>query len=245
MKKKDIIFIPVRKGSTRLKNKLNLSLAGNKILSHTINRAILSNCFDKIIIATSNIREFKNYKSKFVEVIKTPDASTGTERVSKIIKKYNAKNIYILFGDEFLIMPDQIKKFVKLTKNVKNFSVFNAVSNISVEDIDNNSIVKCIIKKQKIIDFKRVVSLTEKKNCKNSVGLFCIKKDLLVKFQYLKSKKSLDKKIEQFKFLDNKFYIKSVILDHPYPSLNTKKDFEDSKKLFEKNKKQRNILNKY
>ena len=112
MKKKNIIFIPVRKGSTRLKNKLNLSLAGNKILSHTINRAILSNCFDKIIIATSNIREFKNYKSKIVEVIKTPVASTGTERVSKIIKKYNANNIYILFGDELLIMPDQIKKFV-------------------------------------------------------------------------------------------------------------------------------------
>ena len=54
-------------------------------------------------------------------------------------------------------MPDQIKKFVKLTKNVKKFSVFNAVSNISIEDIDNNSIVKCIIKKQ-IIDFKRVKS---------------------------------------------------------------------------------------
>ena len=84
-----------------------------------------------------------------VEVIKTPVASTGTERVSKIIKKYNAKNLYILFGDELLIMPDQIKKFVKLTKNVKKFSVFNAVSNISIEDIDNNSIVKCIIKKNR------------------------------------------------------------------------------------------------
>ena len=245
MKKKDILFIPVRKGSTRLKNKLNLSLAGNKILSHTIKRAILSNCFEKIIIATSDFKEFRNYKSKIVDVIKTPNSSTGTERVSRIIKKYNTEKVYILFGDEFMIIPNQIKKFVKLTKKEQNFDVFNAVSKISNEDIGNNSIVKCIIKKNKIINFKRIVKLSEKHKCKNSVGLFCIKKNLLTKFQSLKSKKSIDQKVEQFKFLDNKISIKSVILSHPYPSLNTQKDFEESKNLFEINKKQRKILSRY
>jgi CMP-2-keto-3-deoxyoctulosonic acid synthetase len=246
MKKNNIVFIPVRLNSRRLKKKLNIEIEKLKIISHTIERLKLSNCFKKIILVTSDYKNFNILKDKFVDVIKSPKASSGIERVSKIIAKYKIKKVFILFGDEFLIMPNEILKFYKLSNSkFKNFSVINAVSKINDVDVNDKSKVKCIVKNDLIIDFRRNIIHPNKYQISNSVGLFCIRKNLLERISKLKSKNAKKFKIEQFIYIDNQIPVATIKLNHPYPSLNTNKDLCEARKIFKFNSKQRNILNKY
>lgn len=243
--KKDIIFVPVRVNSKRLKNKLNLTLENFTIINHTIKRIELSKCFNKIILVTSQAKKFKYLKKNHIHIVQSPRSTSGTERIASIINKYSVKNVYILFGDEFLILPSEIKKFYDKTKQkLNNALVVNAVSDSSTEDIKDTSVVKCIIKNKKIFNFGRTI---KKNNYRlvNSIGLFCIKKNILKKFKSLYSINARKHSIEQFKYLDNNINIDIVNLNHKYPSLNTKKDLIEAKKIFKVDIKQRIILNNY
>ena len=64
MKKKILCIIPARGGSKRLRNKNILSFFGKPIINYTINSAISSRLFKKIVVSSDNIKVKKNYKKK-------------------------------------------------------------------------------------------------------------------------------------------------------------------------------------
>ena len=61
-----IAFIPARSGSTRLKNKNILKIKNRPLIYWTVKKAILLNCFDRIIFSSDS----KEYFRKLIKYLK-------------------------------------------------------------------------------------------------------------------------------------------------------------------------------
>lgn len=239
------LFIPARVESKRLYNKLNKRILGVPAIEHLVCTVIKTKIFSKIIIVTPNIDNFsylKKYRKVFV-IKSIGKNSSGIDRVGSIIQKFNTKRIYILFADETLIKKKTIIDFVNKVEIQKDHKcIFNAVD-LNIKKKNNNlSFVKVISIGNKIFDFKRSLNIYKNNqkqiNISISVGFFSLtKKILLSSLKFSKTKRQKKTSIEQFKYIDNNISMKTIQINHPYPSLNNKSDYRVIKNtLINKNK---------
>ncbi len=251
LKNNDIIaVIPARLNSLRLPNKLLLKIDGITILEHVINRLILSNVFSKIIVASPNveikkiIKDYKNvsfYKSKKKHF-------SGTSRSIEAVKNINFSKLIVVFGDEPLIRPDEIKYFVNKICKDKQSNIWNATIDIKNKyELKDKSVVKCFLdKNNNIFNLKRYFKFDPKlkKIIKKSVGLMAFKFDIIKKISNIK--KTNTEKIEQLNFLkDKKMLLKSIKLKHNFFSINTIYDYRKVKLVFKLNRIQKKISTIY
>lgn len=247
---KTFLAIPAHLGSKRLNKKLLINISGLPILEHVRRRAILSNSFDKIFIVTPNLKIKKIIETYGGNVILTKKKhNSGTSRVSEVIEKFKCNKIVILFGDEILIDPKVLKKFVKIINKDKKSDVWNATSSkIKKEEITENSIVKCFIDSHGYINaLSRNMSPKykdlKKYQVSKSVGILAYKKNSLLKLRSIKSSYFEKKdKIEQIKVIENSFTLKSVPVKFNYPSVNTRKELKICIENLKNNKLQKKIL---
>ncbi len=245
-----IAVIPARLESSRLPNKLLSNLDGTTILEHVINRLLISNAFSKIIVASPNIKIKKIIeKYSYVTFFKSKKKHfSGTSRSIEAIKNINFSKLIVVFGDEPLIRPDEIKYFTKKILQDRKNNVWNATIDIkNKHEFEDRSIVKCFLdKNDNIFNLKRYLKydLKLKKNIKKSVGLIAFNSDIVKKIYNLK--KTNTEKIEQLNFLkDKKIFLKSIKLKHNFFSINTIDDLNKVKKLFKSNKIQKKISTIY
>ena len=171
-KDNDIIaVIPARLDSLRLPNKLLLKIDGTTILEHVINRLILSNVFSKIIVASPSIeikkiiKEYKNvsfFKSKKKHF-------SGTSRSIEAVKNINFSKLVVVFGDEPLIRPEEIKYFTNKICQDQKSNIWNATIDIKNKyEFKDKSIVKCFLdKNNNIFDLTRYFKFDLKLKKKN------------------------------------------------------------------------------
>lgn len=241
-----IAVIPARLNSIRLPNKLLLKIGGTTILEHVINRLILSNVFSKIIVASPNVeikKIIKKYKNVYFFKSKKKHFS-GTSRSIEAVKNINFSKLIVVFGDEPLIRPNEIKYFTKKILRDRKNNVWNATIDIkNKHEFKDKGIVKCFLdKNDNIFNLKRYVEYEPKlkKIIKKSVGLIAFKSDIVKKIYDLK--KTNTEKIEQLNFLkDKKILLKSIKLKHNFFSINTIDDLNKVKKLFKSNRIQKKI----
>jgi 3-deoxy-manno-octulosonate cytidylyltransferase (CMP-KDO synthetase) len=251
IKKNDIVaVIPARLGSLRLLNKLLLTIDETTILEHVINRLILSNSFSKIIVASPNIeikKLIKKYKN--VSFFKSKKKHfSGTSRSIEAVKNLNFSKLVVVFGDEPLIRPDEIKYFTDKITDDKKSNIWNATINIkNTSEFKDISIVKCFLDKDNnIFNLKRFYKFdsTLNKKVHKSVGLIAFKSSILKKVSNLK--KTNNEKIEQLNFLNDKqFLLKSIKLKYNFFSINTDTDYKKVKYVFKFNKIQKKISRTY
>lgn len=220
--KKNLIFIPARYKSRRFPGKLLKKFQGNtmleiiaeKVLKINFNPVIVSG--DKEIIIHANKKNYLNIKSKKKHI-------SGMSRVSEVINSKSPKIVFILFGDELYLTEKQINRFIKYVKKNSNNNCWHLLTNIKKEDKKDKNVVKCKLnQKKEIIDFCRPY---KKKYDYKCVGLFAFKKEVLLNYNKFKtSKRELKMKVEQFKLLDNKIKIKSLVIKDILNSINSVKD---------------------
>ena len=138
-KKKIIALIPARKGSERLKNKNIVNFFSHPLLAYSINSALKSKLFEKVVVSTDSLHYAKVAKYYGAEVPclrpKKISSSTSTdyEWVNFTINLYKKKNIN--FTHFFILRPtnpfrtekninDAWKKFLSF----KNCDSLRAVS---------------------------------------------------------------------------------------------------------------------
>lgn len=238
----NFLFVPARVESKRLYNKLNKKILNNKTaLEYLLCKVLDAKIFKKIIVVTPNTDSFKYLeKYKKINLIKSVGRHiSGIDRIGSVVKNFNIKRLFILFADETLIKKKTIKNFVaKVKKKNETNTIFNAVNINLKKKYNNKSFVKVISKAGKIIDFKRHITRnnkTYKKKISISVGLFSLSKKILMHAMNLeKTKNQIKTSIEQFKYLDNSIKMKVIEVDHPFPSLNSKEDFIEIKKIIRK-----------
>ena len=67
---KNLCVIPARRGSKRLKNKNKIDFFGKPMISYTIESAIKSKCFEKILVSTDDLEIRKIAESYNEEKLK-------------------------------------------------------------------------------------------------------------------------------------------------------------------------------
>src|SRR3989344_2553288 len=121
-------FIPARGGSTRLPRKNIINLGGKPLVAHTIEAAIKSGCFKKIVLSTDDekiIKVGKRYPSLYID--KRPKhLASNTATALETICEYIDRQDLGEFNSIALMLPtcpfrtvkDIVNGFSLLTRNI-------------------------------------------------------------------------------------------------------------------------------
>ena len=147
-------LIPSRLNSRRLKKKPLLKIDGLPIIVHTLKRAQLSKKLDKVMVCTDSKEILKLVKDHGGEaVITSKKHRNGTERIQEVAKKYKAKLIVDIQGDEPLIDPKDIDKVINFHLQNKKFDI--VLPHMKTKYSESNSVVKMAISRNNVIYFSR------------------------------------------------------------------------------------------
>jgi pseudaminic acid cytidylyltransferase len=134
-----LCVIPARAGSKRIPRKNRKIFSGKPIIAWSIELAIASKCFDKIIVSTddkeiANIAKSYGLNVPFIRPKKISDDYTGTVPViSHAIRwqiENNQKPLYVccIYATAPFIKISDLKDGLKILKNSKSDYVFSATS---------------------------------------------------------------------------------------------------------------------
>lgn len=244
------IIIPARLNSERLAQKLLIEISGLPMIEHVRRRAKLNSYNLPVVVATGDI-EIKKTILKFGGgVVETIGAhKNGLSRVGEAAKTLDWERYIILQGDEMLIKPTDLDQFIKANLNIEPDVTVNAISNLESNlEIQNSSVVKCIIKNNKNIMYISRTSFFEPKNLDNAnvfkiSGLFGISSTILRSVISEENTPIAEiQSIEQLKFLELNLTLQSCLLNMNYPSVNLSQDLEKVKEILMTDMNQKQIL---
>ena len=241
-------IIPAHLKSIRFPKKILYKIKGLEMIEHVRRRALLSIQLKKRVhVASGDSNILKIVKNNNGKVIKTSQKhSNGTSRVAEALKKTNFTHVIILQGDEPLIYPKYIDKFVMEIKKDRKSKIdcWNLVSPITnPKDLQRKSFVKTKLTKYNYIEsLSRIYN--EKKNVYKILGLIALKREAILKLVKIKqSNKEKKKYIEQLRIIENNMTLKGVKVKQALPSINEKRDLKKVVETLNTNKIQKKIFN--
>lgn len=106
-----VCIIPARFNSRRLPGKVLRMAGGKTMLEHCYDRAVESNAFDEIYVATENVQIAEVARGFGALVVETGPAGNGTERAAITARKLSLmeSRIVILQADYPMIHPEDLK----------------------------------------------------------------------------------------------------------------------------------------
>ena len=139
-------IIPARWGSTRFPGKPLHMIAGKPLIQHVWERCNEAGCFDRIIIATDDMRIAEAGLALRAEIALTsPDHQSGTDRIAEVAKKLRkASLIFNIQGDEPLIDPLLLRQLVREARQKKGIEIITAATPISADESLNEHNVKVV-----------------------------------------------------------------------------------------------------
>ena len=203
------------------------------MLERVWKKARLSKEANDVIIATDN-KKIENFckKKKFKVIMTSKSHKTGTDRISEVSKKINAKIYVNLQGDEPLINPNSIDKVIRcLKKNIKNgYEVSTGYTILDNKYKDEKKATGYLVKSNYnevlLVSRLPIPFNVKKKKVKRykHIGLYVFTKRIIQEFSKFKvGQLEKNENIELLRFLENKKKIICTILknninqsvDHP------------------------------
>jgi 3-deoxy-manno-octulosonate cytidylyltransferase (CMP-KDO synthetase) len=198
-----IIIIPTRWASKRLPGK-PLAMIGDKpMIQHTWERACES-IADDVIIACDSKLVYDTATEFGAQVIWTPEAETGTERVIGVQKLKNADFIINVQGDEPFINPEDINEVIKIVHNHPDKVATMTTDLVGDEGKDPN-VVKAISNAIGLVGMFTRSSIYIRSNFAfKHVGLYGYSAKVLNKIATLEpTESSIKDSLEQLTWMDN------------------------------------------
>ena len=224
-------IIPARYASSRFPGKPLIDIEGKSMIQRVYEQASLASSLSHIYVATDDERIIKEVETFGGQVIMTAkEHLNGTSRCAEALEVLNKSFNYIINiqGDEPLINPLQINELASLFLDEHAEIITQVAIETDLSLLENKNIVKAILDKDcYALDFKR--TLTESTLVSSSffrhVGIYGFKTDVLKKIvQLTPTKNELEEHLEQLRWIDNKFIIKSGITKYKSISIDTKED---------------------
>ena len=239
---KKICVIPCRYSSSRLPGKPLKLIGDMPMMWHVYQKAIISDIFDEIIIATDNEMILRTAENLNLNAIMTSEKhKTGTDRLVEVSEKIDS-DIYVnLQGDEPFVSPELIQILTNKLLENKDTEVLsvNAYEEISThEDILSLDTVKVIFsKKNNLIALSRLpIPSSKLLNCKyyKHLGIYSFTKKGLRAFSSLKpSYLEKSENIEMYRLLENDYRIKMVESKWKSIGVDTYDDLKKSRVYFQ------------
>ena len=210
MTKDFIILIPSRIGSTRLKNKPLVDIDGKTLIQRVFEQSLKAT--SQSFIATDSPLIYEHAKSFTDNIVMTSDTHiSGTDRVfeaASILSLKKDQLIINLQGDEPFMPVDLINTLVNDYAN-NECDVITASHPIQLnEDFTNPNCVKVSSESSYATDFMRMPSKEPLELLNRHIGIYGYTFETLEKLVALEpSAREIDLKLEQLRFMDNRYSI--------------------------------------
>ena len=210
MTKDFVILIPSRIGSTRLQNKPLVDINGKTLIQRVFDQSLKAT--SQSFIATDSRLIYDHVKSFTDNIVMTSDTHiSGTDRVfeaASILSLEKDQLIINLQGDEPFMPVDLINTLVDDYAN-NECDVITASHPIHLnEDFTNPNCVKVSSESSYATDFMRMPSKEPLELLNRHIGIYGYTFETLEKLVALEpSAREIELKLEQLRFMDNKYSI--------------------------------------
>lgn len=251
---KIVVVIPAHLASVRFPHKVLHQFAGLPMIEHVRRRAMFASGLDGVYVATCDKEISDVVERSGGRVIMTSSShKTGTDRVAEAISALDCSHVIVLQADEPLILPETISACAGALRANPQVPAWNAVGPIEKEiDLDDRSIVKCIISPQ-----GRIIFFCRRSPCLRSsfqaqqqftrkiLGLVAFRRDFLLQFaQMPEAPFEKAEFIEQSRIIENGFELRSVPISVSYPSVNEPHEAALVEQVFAQDEMQQEILSR-
>ena len=232
---KVIGIIPARYASSRFPGKPLADILGKSMIQRVYEQCKKAPSLSQVIIATDDERIFNHVIDFGGKVIMTSNSHpSGTDRCNEVIQSLEEKyDIAInIQGDEPYINPEQIDQVAALFSSAE-ISIATLAKKIEDENIitDINS-PKAIFDANGIaVDFcRKITNPNQEKPYFKHIGIYgYLTKTLAEICKLPPSNNEITERLEQLRWLDNKYLIKVGITTHEGISVDTLEDIEKIK----------------
>ena len=229
---KVIGIIPSRYESSRFPGKPLADILGKSMIQRVYEQCKKASSLSKVIVATDDVRIFNHVLGFGGEVIMTSSSHpSGTDRCNEVIQSLEEKyDVAInIQGDEPYINPEQIDQVASLFSS-ENVSIATLAKKVEDESIitDINS-PKAIFDSNGIaLNFcRKITNPTQEKAYFKHIGIYGYLTETLTEICKLPpSDNEIKERLEQLRWLDNKYLIKVGITTHEGASVDTPEDIE-------------------
>ena len=232
--------IPARYNSSRFPGKPLSDIGGKSMIERVYRQAKKCKSLDAVFVATDDERIFTHVKSFGGEVLMTGKHNSGTERCNALYKSFNKKFDIIINiqGDEPLINPEQISQLADCFLE-KDIAIATLAKQIKTDEqlLDENTVKVMFDKNNFALNFSRLAipqpkSFDVKKwfvlnTFYKHIGIYGYSAKALEKICELEpTKRELNERLEQLRWLENGYKIKVGITTFESISVDVPKDIE-------------------
>ncbi|MBN2893227.1 MAG: 3-deoxy-manno-octulosonate cytidylyltransferase [Bacteroidales bacterium] len=242
---KTLGIIPARYASTRFPGKPLVDIAGKTMIQRVFEQA--SKAFNHVIVATDDIRildAVENFGG--IAIMTSENHLNGTSRcfeaMNIFLEKMNLKFDVVvnIQGDEPLINPQALKDVASLFEDDRT-EIATLINKVEYSDelLNPNRIKVVIDKNQRGIYFSRslIPYVREKSNYPKTIfyshiGVYAYRSDILEEVSQLAPGMiETAESLEQNRWIENGYYIKTKITDYKSVGVDAPEDIEEILKL--------------
>ena len=232
-------IIPARYGSTRFPGKVLVKIKGKTMIQRVYEQAKKSASLKYVIVATDDIRIFKEVERFGGKAVMTPQrCKSGTDRVAEVAKRIREEIIVNIQGDEPFLPPGMIEEGILPFKKDKNKKILMGTIATKIKDYsvyNDPNVVKVVVDKDNFalyfsrspLPYLREVKFSSILPIYKHIGLYIFRRSFLLKFNSL-PKSPLEKieGLEQLRVLENGYRMKVVITKYDSLSIDTPADLK-------------------
>lgn len=194
-------IIPARMGSSRYPGKPLVKIAGKEMIVRTMERALLAECFDRIVCATDSEQIAEIVSRAGFEFILTGPAFTGSDRVADAARALDLDLVVNLQGDEPLVEPNVLINVARDLEEHPDCWVTVACP-LNPAEAQLKTVVKVLVKDGYAVDFTRTVPEEEAPRWFQHQGIYAYSRAARDEFASLpQSPVELERSLEQMRIM--------------------------------------------
>ena len=209
-------IVPARMGSSRFPGKPLVKILGKQMIVRTMERALLAECFDRIVCATDSEEVAEAVSRAGFEFILTGPAATGSDRVAFAARALDLDLVVNLQGDEPLVEPSVLCEVAKALEAHPDEWVTVACP-LDPAEAGLNTVVKVLVKDGYAQDFSRSVANEDAHRWFQHQGIYAYSRRCRDEFSSLpQGEVEKERSLEQMRIMG----IRPIrIVQSPYPSI--------------------------
>lgn len=138
--------IPARYGSTRLPAKPLHPIAGKPMIAHVYERAAAARGLDSVVVLTDDERIVAAVESFGGRAEMTPEeCKSGTDRIAWAARRWNARAVINIQGDEPLMDPEGISRVAAHLATSPGDAIVTLAADALDGDLENPNTVKVVL----------------------------------------------------------------------------------------------------
>ena len=232
---KIIGIIPSRFGSSRFPGKPLADILGKSMIQRVYEQCKKASSLSKVVVATDDEKIFNHVIDFGGQVMMTSESHiSGTDRCNEVIQSLDEKyDIAInIQGDEPYVNPEQINQVASLFSS-KEVSIATLAKKIEDQNIINDiNSPKAIFNSNGIaFNFcRKITNPNKEKTYFKHIGIYGYLTEILTEICKLPpTDNEIKERLEQLRWLDNKYTIKVGVTTHESTSIDTPEDIEKIK----------------